>query len=277
MGLLDDLKKQAREKEDKERQRQAELKAQELYYDTHLHGVMRQAHAYFLELVQQLNIVAPEVHPAYALAPANEPPITLKQEGYVFRADNTDKPKSLSVRCECHLDERLEFYVRTKPAVTAYAELLDSHGFPHYTKNEVDERLDVTNATFVLEGPLKVQIRLLASPEDRCIYIDLLNVDKQPRKRYRLGPEKVDETLLDRLARMLLREETTLVEVEVSDDVRAELRRKLEEDNRRKAHERALAEATYEAERLAAEETRMINRAKRTVAGSIKKIISREP
>lgn len=276
MGLLDDLKNQAKEKEEKEKQREAELQAQQLYYDKHLHSVMRQAHAYFLELVQQLKIVQPEVSPEFSLGPENEPPITLRQDDYVFRADNTEKPRSIVVSCECHLDEPCEFYVRTKTAVSSYAEMLDSLGFPHYRKNEMDERLDVANATFVLEGPMKSQIRLVASPENKCIHVDLFNIDRQPRKRYRLSPEKVDETLLDRLARLLLREDATLVEVEVSDEVREELRRKLEEDNQRRAQEQARAIADREAERLAEEEARMINRAKRTVKGSIKKILSKD-
>ena len=124
---------------------------------------------------------------------------------------------------------------------------------------------------------MKVQIRLLASPKDACIYVDLLNIEAQPVKRYRLAPEDVDEALLDRLARMLIREEQTLIAVKISDDARAALRRKLEEEKRRKARELADAEAEREAERLAEEEAKLINRARRTVAGSIKKILSRNP
>ena len=254
MGLLDDLKKQVEEKEQKERQQDAELKAQQAFYDNHLLEVMRRAHDYFSELVAHLNTVAPEVSPTYPLAPPLGPPITLKQEGYVFRSDSYEKPMNISVHCECHLEKRCEFYVRTKAAVANYAAALDGHKFPYYTKNELDQRHDVVNARFILEGPLKAQIRLLASPEDKSIYIDLLNIESRPVKRYKLAPENVDEALLDRLARMLIREEETLVEVRISEDARAKLRKKLEEENRRKAQESAEAEAQREAERLAEEE-----------------------
>jgi len=277
MGLLDDLKKQVEEKEQQERQQDAELKAQQEFYDEHLVQVMRRAHDYFSELVQQLNAVAPDVSPTYPLAPPQEPPLVLKQEGYGFRSDSYEKPTSIIVHCECRLDKRREFFVRSKAAVTNYAALLDSHKFPYYTKNELDQRHDVVNATFILEGPMKAQIRLVASPEDRCIYVDLLNIDTQPVKRHRLPPENLDETLLDRLARMLIREETTLVEVKISDDARAELRRKLEEEKRRKAEELAEAEAQREAERLAEEEAKLINRAKRSLTGGLKKILSKDP
>lgn len=277
MGLLDDLKKQVEEKEQQERQQNAALEAQQAFYETHLREVMRRTHDYFSELVEHLNAVAPEVSPAYSLAPPQEPPISLKQEGYSFRSDSYEKPTNILVNCVCSLEQRCEFYVRSKVAIDNYSALLDSHNFPYYTRNELDERHNVANAIFVLEGPMKVQIRLLASPKDACIYVDLLNIEAQPVKRYKLPPEAVDEALLDRLARMLIREEQTLIAVKISDDARAALRRKLEEEKRRKAQELADAEAEREAERRAEEEAKLINRAKRTVTGSIKKILSRNP
>ena len=276
MGLLDELKKEAQKKEELERQRNAELAAQQAFYDEHLRPVMRRVHDYFSELVEQLNKVEPDVHPEYPLAPEGQPPVVLKQGNYNFRSDDFERPRTIIVRAECELEKQYEFFVRTGSAVTRYAALLDDHKLRYHSKNHLDEKHDVASATFTLEGPLAVQIRLRASAEDRCVHIDLLNIEAQPLKRYKLQPEKVDETLLDRLARMLIREESMLVEVKISEDARAELRRKLEQEKLRQQREQAQAQAWLEAERRAEEEARLLNRAKRSLGSGIKKLFSKD-
>ncbi len=276
MGLLDDLKKEAEKKEAEQRQEGTELEAREAYYEQHIKSAMRRAHDYFMELVDTLNTVAPDVTAPYPVDPVKGAPLGLKHGRYIFRSDEQDDPRKLIVACDCALEERREFYVQTKAAVKRYADLLESHRFPHYTKNELSSSHDVVNAHFILEGPLRLQIRFIASAEDKCIYVDLLNLETQPEKRYKLPPEKLTEALLDRLARMLMHEETQLIETRVSDETRAQLRRKLEEERRLMAAEQAKADAAIEAERRAEEEARLINRARRSVAGGIKKILSKD-
>ena len=276
MGLLDDLKNEAEKKEAAKQREIAELHAQQDYYEQHLHAVMRRAHDYFSELVDTLNKVAPDVRAPYPADPNTQEPVGVKHGAYSFRSDEYDKPTKLLVTCDCELEEPREFYVKTPAAVSRYAELLDNHKFPYHTRNELDDAHNIVNAHFMLEGPLRVQIRLLASAEHRCLYIDLFNIEAQALRRHKLAPEKLDETLLDRLGRMLLREETVLVETRVSEETRAELRRKLEAEKHRLAEERARAEAEAEAQRLAEEEAKLINRAKRTVADRFKGILSRD-
>ena len=125
---------------------------------------------------------------------------------------------------------------------------------------------------------MNVQIGILAHAADRCVYIDLQNIEDQPLKRYKFVPEKVDDELLERLARLLVREESQLVEVKLSEDVRDELRRQLELEKRRNEEELAEALAYREAERLAEEHAKLINRAKRAVVGAtahVLKVLSR--
>ena len=276
MGLLDDLKKEAEKKEAQQQEQGVELQSQEDYYEQLLKPAMRRAHEYFVELVDTLNTVKPDVTAPYPVDPEKGRPIGLKHGGYSFVSDDEESPRKFIVACDCALEERLEFYVQTKAAVDRYSALLDSHNFPYFTKNELDEAHEVVNAGFVLEGPLRLQIRFIASAENKCIYVDLYNLDPQPKKRYKLPPEKLTDALLDRLARILMHEETQLVETRISDETRAELSRKVEEEKRRVAKAQAEAEAEREAERLAEEEARLINRAKRSVTGGIKKILSRD-
>ena len=276
MGLLDELKKEAEKKEQLEREQGEEREAQQAFYDTQLRPVLRRAHDYLLELVDTLNTVAPDVTASFCLDPEQKQTFSMKQGTYTFRGGDYDKPLELVVSSECRLAKSPEYYVRSKAAVSRYAALLDSHKFSYHSRNELDSAHEICGATFKLEGPLKVQIRLLASPADRCIYVDLLNLESQPMKRYKFPPEKVDDALLDRLARMLVREESVLVEVKISEDTREALRQKLAEQKRRLDEEQARADAAAEAERLAEEESGLLGRARRSMSGGIKKIFSKD-
>ncbi|MEM0955792.1 MAG: hypothetical protein AAGI24_16745 [Pseudomonadota bacterium] len=267
MGVLDDLKKEAEQKEQGNQTDGDDAEAQEAFYQAKLQPVMRRAHDYFADLVKALEKVERKVSASYALDPEQKDVVSLPQGKYVFRTDDFDNPRKLIVATECQLDKRREYLVRGRGAVTRYAALLDDHQLPYYTKDELDHSHQVVNATFTLEGPLKVQIRLLASPENRCIYIDLLNVESLPTKRYKVPPEKLTDDLLDRLARMLMREESVLIEVKVSEDARQQLREKLEAERRRQAVEQAKVDAAIEAERRAEEEAKLLNRAKKSVTG----------
>jgi hypothetical protein len=90
-------------------------------------------------------------------------------------------------------------------------------------------------------------------------------LESQPYKRYRLSAKRVNPALLERIAKVLIREESQRVEIEVSDDFRSDLRRRLEIENRRKQEELARAYAEIEAEKLVALEAKPSYRAKKAL------------
>jgi hypothetical protein len=239
---------------------------------------MVRTYGYLSEIVDNLNIVAPDIHPSYPLNPSLKHGVTLSQTNYEFHFDNRKSPRQIDIICTCALDQPQEFHVATKDAVVKQADLLKSHKFHYHQRNRLDKLHDIRGATFILEGPMKVHIRVAANAADKSIYIDLRNLGDQPYKRYKFSPDKVDDELLERLARLLIREESTLVEVEICDDVRDELRRRLELEKRRDEEDLAEAYAHMEAERLAENDAKLINRTKRAVAegvGQVLKVFSK--
>lgn len=227
---------------------------------------MLRAYQYFSDIVENLNIVAPDINPGYPLNPLLKEEVALKQGDYKFNFDNGKTPHQIDIRCSCTLERPQEFHVPTKDAALRYEELLESHKFPYHRKDHRDRKHNIRGATFILEGPMKVHMRIHARSADRCIYIDLRNLEDQPVKRYKFPPEKVDDELLERLARLLIREESRLVEVSIDDDYRDELRRRIELDKRRDEEVLAAARAHLEAEKQAEEDAKMTNRARRAVA-----------
>jgi hypothetical protein len=278
MGLLDDLKLEVQKIRAEELEQNVEFESQEKFYDEYLKPVMVRSYGYLSEIVDNLNIVAPDIHPSYPLNPSLKHGVTLSQTNYEFHFDNRKSPRQIDIICTCALDQPQEFHVATKDAVVKQADLLKSHKFHYHQRNRLDKLHDIRGATFILEGPMKVHIRVAANAADKSIYIDLRNLGDQPYKRYKFSPDKVDDELLERLARLLIREESTLVEVEICDDVRDELRRRLELEKRRDEEDLAEAYAHMEAERLAENDAKLINRTKRAVAegvGQVLKVFSK--
>ena len=267
MGLLDDLQVEVKTIRAAELDQNAELKAQEEFYSVHLRPAMLRAYDYFLEIVESLNVIASDIKVSYPLNPSLKGGVTLHQSDYKFSSDCGKTPRQIDILCSCTLEHHQEFYVGTEEAAQNLSDLLESFRFPHHRRNKLDKQYNIRGATFILEGPLKVHIRVLAHAADRCIYISMRNLEDQAIKRYKFTPEEIDTELLERLARMLIREESFLVEVkQMPDDVRDELRRQVELDNIREAEGRAQAQADLEAERLAAKEAKLVNRIRRKVA-----------
>ncbi len=265
MALLDDLSSQVEKIKEEEARRHAELKEQEAFYESALKPVMLRAHNYFEEVVESLNIIQPDISVKYPLDPSKLKAVTLNQEDYFFHSDNSRHPRQIDVLAHCTLDRPKEFYVPTMDGASNLSDLLNEYQFPHHRKNKLDQSYNVRGATFILEGPMKVHIRFTANSADRCINVLLRNLEAQPTKRYQFEPERLNDELLERLANMLIREETKLVEVEVSDALRKTLQHQIETAKREKAEDLAKAYAEIEVAKQLAEESKLGRRAKRAI------------
>jgi hypothetical protein len=266
MGILDELNIRVEEVRAEQLRRDSELEAQEIFYRDHLRPLMLQAHQYLSEIVYKLNIVAPEIKPSYPLKPLSNQSITLEQSDYQIDFDSKTSPHQIDVTCLCALDQPQEFFVPTQDAASRFTDLLHSYNFPHHRKDRLNSRFEVSGATFFLEGPMRVHIRILADAAGRCIQTLLYNLEEPPFKRYKFTPDTFTPEILERLAFLLVREEKVLVEVVVSQDYRDRLRLQLEEEKRRNEEDLATAFAELESQRLEEENAKFLNRAKRFVS-----------
>ena len=273
MTLLDDLQAEVRKIRAEEHRQNAELDAQELFYDEHMRSVMIRAYDYLSEIVENLQIIAPEIYASYPIGPPEKKTIALRQTDYKFNFDNAKSPRQLDILCQCVLDQPLEFHVPTKDEVVRHAATLESYRCIYHRKDVLDKLQEVRGATFLLEGPMKVHIRIVADPSDKRLFINLRNLEDLPFKSYKFSPESVDEALLERLARVLIRQEPTLVAVKVCDTVREDLQRKIEVDKRQKEQDLAKAYALLESEKLAENNAKLVNRAKRLATDGTERLL----
>lgn len=266
MGLLDELQREVDTKRAEEQRQMAELEAQEEFYESQLKPVMVRAFHYWQEVIQNLNIVERDVRPSYPLDPSIRNGITLAQGDYRLDYDNWKSPRQINIDCICTLAQPHQFHLPTKDAVLKHSDFLDSYEFAYHRRERRDKHHNIRSAFFFLEGPLPVNIQILADAKERCISVHLRNLESQPYKRYTFLPDKFDDALLERLALLLIREESALVEVAISDDTRKELRTQVELDKRRSEVELADALLHLASEKERNENTKLINRLRRTVA-----------
>lgn len=275
MSLRDELRREVREIQAGNVQADTQQKADSVFYSDYLQPAMEQVQQYFAEVIENLNIIKPVIHPDYPFSPSSKDPVFLTQSGYKLHVDDPKAPRQVDIVCSAILEGTQEFFVRSREAVEKHASLLESYEFPFHRKNFLDEQYEVRGASFLLEGPLQIHIRILAHLEERCIHIYLRNLEDKPLKRHRFSPEDVNEALLERLTRVLLRKEKQLVEVSVSEEVRSDLRRQLEAEQQLKVQQLAEASAAREADRIAVREARLIYRVKRWVAALTRSILNK--
>jgi len=274
MNLLDELKEEVRKIRARESRQNAELEAQSEYYTAHLRPAMLRAHEYFAAIVENLNIVEPEIHVRYPLNPLLEHGVSLKQSQYKFRADNRETPRQIDIFCRCSLEKPQEFYLSSPKQVQALVELLDDYDFSYHRKNRLDRHHDIRGATFILEGPLTAHVRITANPADKSIRMVLRNIEHQSVKRYSFAPEAIDDALLERLARVLLRRIPMLVERTVPTALRARLQDQIAYDRQEAALDLADGRAEREAAARARKDTGLVHRARFSARELLKRITS---
>ncbi len=266
MGLLEDLKKQAddmRSAEAKETARQAE---QEAYYQVELRPAMQRALTYLDELIKHINFVQPERVVHYPFTPDKQELLPLKQSTYKLVIDSSASPRQVNIRVAAEFSEQPVFHISERKAVLFYAEYLDKYGLQYHRQDAIDRQHQMESATFTLEGPLQLAVRLQVDAEQQCIVVFLKNFGKPGVQRHQYRPEQINDELLDRLGRLLLHDVDSLViPTELSDEVRQRIRDQLIEDKRREQALQQQVEADALREQEAVEAAKLNNRLKQTL------------
>ncbi len=267
MGLLDELKEKAEQLKAEEQAQQDAREAMEATYQSVLRPVMLEAYQFFKDLTENLNVVKPNTCAVYPLDPAQPAGTLLQQSGYRLEYNDPKQPRQIDILCQCTLPAPLEFELIGRHAVERHTALLDGYKFFYHRKDKRNHKHEVVSASFILEGPMRPHIRVLADPHENCVHVLLRNIEDEPLRRYRFNPEQFDQQLLERLARVMLREERALVQVAVSESVRQQLQARLQQDALLKTQrlEQAQAEAVAAEERIKGS---IADRARRVVTAS---------
>ena len=230
MGLLDDLQNEARQIKVREAQQKVELAAQDEFYKAQLRPVMLRAYEYYAELIENLNVVAPDIQANYPLNPLIDGGIPLRQANYKIKLDSTETPRQIDIFCQCMLAAPYKFYLPGQKAVQNLSQLLEDYNFTYHRKHRLDLSHKIRGATFILQGPMIAHVRLAANLAGKNIHIIFRNVERTPLNRYAFPPEALDDEVIERVAKVFLRKVPVLVDRKVDASVRDQQRSEIEQD-----------------------------------------------
>lgn len=203
VSLLQQLRQQAQARQHDDVAKQKELTT----ISRQLDECLRRIFSYCHELVQQLNILKPNVERRYTMLGTIDFSGLQWQEGFV---DYRTRPHSVgasyeqvSLNCRLLAPDKLTVE-RDAIAAENFRKTLFDNGVV-FTCDEVrNARHMVQKAIFSITADVKVNVRWRADPEQGVIVLESRNLERFGSRDYALPPESVNLAMLDQFARLLL-------------------------------------------------------------------------
>lgn len=235
MTLLDDLKREAQQIKGADSQNQEGLRREVIYEDRFRQPMLSILH-YLAELTEQLKILDYEVRHDYTLPGIGLVP-GLRHDGYVVNADSSEKPKALRLRFRCIADNENEYAVTPKPKADDVRTFLDTQIMPYSEWPIRDHEQRIIGLGFLLRTEVRVSIVFQADLEIGSIKLYFSNFKGFKLEKSMVQPEMVNDTWLDNLGNYILRNRADLYDLEIDESHKIAIRKKLEEDARRRDEE----------------------------------------
>ncbi|MBL8429290.1 MAG: hypothetical protein JNJ95_05275 [Dechloromonas sp.] len=202
-SLLDQLRQRA---EVRQREIHKEL-AKRTSVNEAVDQALKHLFFYLHELVQQLNIIKPEIPRDYPLIEQFELSALSWQEGF---ADYRTQSQSAGALVELvtfsyHLTGNTTLHIeRNGPSVDRFRAMVFDFGLPFTYKEFKNERSYVERAEFEIRSDVSVSARWRADYSKGVISLETRNLERLGSALYKLRPQSVDQALLDDFGRLIL-------------------------------------------------------------------------
>ena len=236
MGILDELNQEADQLKNQELEEQRRKEELERRFREEIDPKLQKIHAYLREMVQQLNVVKPEVAVDFEIPGA--PPLKGLNQGDYFLGHYAERKFTLLYLCS--RETKQVFELNDPVAINKQKEFLTNHAVKYHAKELKNDRFEVYKATFVLLGQVKGGMEFRANPRDNCIDVAMRNFSSLGRAMLSFSPEVIDDEFLDLLGQYILRRSNKVLERRIqrmSEEQRAAIRRQIEEEKRQRDEE----------------------------------------
>ncbi|MDP2882935.1 MAG: hypothetical protein Q8N89_15315 [Azonexus sp.] len=202
-SLLDQLRERA---EVRQREMHSAL-AERTSINEAIDQALKHLFFYLHELVQQLNIIKPDIPRDYPLIEQFELNELVWQEGF---ADYRTQSQSAGALVELvtfsyHLNSSATLHIeRDGPSVERFRAMLFDFGLPFTYKEFKNERSYVERAEFEIRSDVSVSARWRADFSKGVIVLETRNLERLGSALYSLRPQVVDQALLDDFGRLIL-------------------------------------------------------------------------
>ena len=262
MGVLDDLRKQSakqRESEDANRQREQE---REEFYVQEIRPRLEQVYTYLNELAEQLNYVKPDLKFTYTL-PGGVKLESLKQDEYGIEADSRDNMKKITFKCYCHTDGEVIFRVEGKKTMDKLNEFMHQCRLRYKTSQIKDEKQNVIEAEITIENVVPIIFQFVADIENGNIILWIRNFEKLGIRKIMLLPRQANEGMLDDLGKYIVREVDRFMQLDIDEESKKELQKKLKQDQIRRDLELKVIDQIRQEEEQKEQEGKLMFRIKK--------------
>lgn len=248
MSYLDELKGQTEKQKQQAEADKQKAEQQEKAYQKTLLPKMEQIFTYLSEVCAHLNKLNMDTLVDYQLETLAT--LTgLRQSDYVMQTDSSKEMKSLQINFECAKEGELEVVVETKPKVEQWTQYLQQHNLKFHTRKQLDENQAVIGARFIIQNHIPISFRFQADVDHNKILLNIHNFDKPGVQKVQFTPESMNEEALDRMAKYIAREESSLFSLEMSESDRQRLRARVMFEQQQREEELREAEKRQQEER----------------------------
>lgn len=216
MGLLDDLKRQAQELQDREQALATEAKRNSAAVDI----ALRRAYRYLSDLAKQLNVLRPETTRSFDLPRIGRFSGLRVEEFFTdYRSRNTFGSEQFDLvylKFEHKTGEALHCACEYEDNIRVFERQLDSLGLSYraeYLKH--DNRL-VRRAEFIIEPMVRSRVILKGNHQAGAIEIALLNTASWGKRGFSLQATSLTDSFLEELAKHVLGRSSALDAAEIS-------------------------------------------------------------
>ena len=202
-SLLDQLRHQAATRQ---REMHTAL-AQRTQVNEAIDQALKRTFFYLHELVQQLNIVKPDISRHLPLTEDQTLDQLSWQEGF---SDYRTQSQSAGALVELvtftyHLSGERNLHVsRDGPAVERFRTTLFDFGLPFTCKEFKNDRRYVERAEFDIRSDVSVSVRWKADFARGAIVVEARNLERLGSALFTLAPQAIDQALLDEFGRLVL-------------------------------------------------------------------------
>jgi len=245
MGILDDLKNQSESQKAgiaQEQQRQAELLQ---YYTKNINPKMLKLYTFLNEFITHLNYIKHTTTASFPILPDGGQQ-KLEQSDYRVTIDSNTTVKNINLRFYCKFDKPLIFELENQKRIQTYSEVLNSYRVEFDRTDNKDKNYELINAKFKVVGPLPINIVFQADIENSAIVMALSNFEKPGVVKHIFKAHHITDEFIDGLGKYILRDNPNFFKLDIDEEDKEQIRKKIQADLKRRQEE------LEEAERLLA-------------------------
>lgn len=230
MGVLDELKQQAESVQARRKRQEASQKGERSLLERRLTSRMVDLHAYFKELLQQLNLVNPEITSDFYITDL----CTLKglrQGAYQLTSDNSDHVNNFTFHYSLVGEGTHEIKLPSKLVAEKKKESLWRYGFKFKLKEYSPSR-----CSLLIEAFVPVSFEFQVDVERAAIRLKVKNKPMPGISSYIYKPDRIDAEFMDETARYILEKPNRFDELSgntVPEDTLVRIRQQLEREKKR--------------------------------------------